>query len=150
MLKFRGWVVSFVVILVVLLAATTAQGQSIFATLTGTVADTTGAVVPGAKITLTNTSSGDVRKTVANQDGYFTFASIPTATYDLLVEAPGFQTFKETGIAFTGAEKRNVNAVIQVGTAQQEIKVVGVADIVAPVDSGEKSSTLTEKQLQDF
>jgi hypothetical protein len=89
-----------------LFAAATAPGQSIFATLTGTVADGSGAVVPGANITLTNIASGDVRKTVANQDGYFTFASIPVATYDLLIEAKGFQTFKETGIAFTGAERR--------------------------------------------
>jgi hypothetical protein len=136
--------------LAVLLTGTIAQGQSIFATLTGTVADSSGAVIPGSNVSLTNINSGDVRKTVANQDGYFTFASIPTGTYDMLVEAKGFQTFKETGIAITGSEKRNVNAVLNVGTAATEIKVVGVADIVAPVDSGEKSSTLTEKQLQDF
>jgi hypothetical protein len=150
MLNRRGWISLVIAIGVLLYSASLVPAQSIFATLTGTVADSSGAVVPGAAITLTNVGSRDVRKTVSNQDGYYTFASIPTGTYNLLVEAKGFQSFEETGIAFTGAEKRNVNSILQIGTAATEVHVVGVADIVAPVDSGEKSSTLTEKQLQDF
>ena len=151
MWKRQGWILS-VIGLVIGLAGLVglASGQSIFATLSGTVADASGAVVPGASITLTNTASGDVRKSVSNQDGYYSFTSVPTGTYDLLVEAKGFQSVRETGIAFTGAEKRNVNSVLQIGAATAEVRVVGVADIIAPVDSGEKSSTLTEKQLQDF
>ena len=151
MWKRQGWVLSVIGLVIGLVGlAGVASAQSIFATLTGTVADASGAVVPGASVTLTNTASGDVRKSVSNQEGYYTFTSVPTGTYDLLVEAKGFQSVRETGIAFTGAEKRNVNSVLQVGAATAEVRVVGVADIIAPVDSGEKSSTLTEKQLQDF
>src|SRR5271167_3516203 len=115
MWKSKGFISAVLVITVGLLVGMLAQGQSIFATLTGEVADGSGARVPGASITLTNTASRDVRKTVANQDGYYAFTSVPTGAYDLLIEAKGFQTFKETGISFTGAEKRNVNAVLQIG-----------------------------------
>lgn len=141
----RYWVLTFV------LAAAAAYGQSIFATLTGVVSDSTGAVIPNANVTLNNEASGDVRKTVTNSDGYFSFVSFPTGTYTLDIEAPGFSKYEQKGLAFTGAESRTLsNIVLTVGSAAQTVEVAGAADIVAPVDSGEKSQTLTVKQLQDF
>src|SRR2546421_96213 len=91
--------------------------QSITGTLTGTVSDATGAVVPRANITLTNQASKDVRKTATNSGGYYTVAALPAGVYDLKVEAPGFQIFQQTGIAFNGADKRNVDATLQVSGA---------------------------------
>lgn len=124
--------------------------QSVFATLTGVVSDPAQAVVPGAKISLKNTSSGDVRNTVSNAEGYFTFASMPVGTYDLTVEAPGFQTYVATGVSFTGAERRNLDIVMKVGSTSEKVEVSGTVDLITPVDSGEKSAVLTQKQLQDF
>ena len=49
------------------------------------------------------------RETVTNNEGYFTFASVPVGTYDLTVEAKGFTSSKVTGIALGGGEKRNVD-----------------------------------------
>lgn len=132
------------------LAATTLSAQSIYATLTGVVSDPAQAVVPNAKVTLTNVASGDVRRTVTNADGYFTFASVVVASYDLTVEAPGFAIYKASGISFTGAERRNVDVVLKVGATSETVEVSGMADLVVPVDSGEKSAVLTTKQLQDF
>ena len=66
--------------------------------------DATGAVVPQAKITLRNAASGDTRNTVADQQGYYTFASVPVGTYNLTVAQAGFQTFEEDGIALGGGE----------------------------------------------
>jgi hypothetical protein len=106
--------------------------------------------VPNAKITLTNKTSGDVRRTVTNAEGYFTFASVPVATYELSVEAQGFVLYKLSDIALQGAERRNVDVVLKVGTTDQTVTVVAESDLIVPVDSGEKSATLTTKQLQDF
>lgn len=125
-------------------------GQSIYATLTGVVSDPTQAVVPNAKVTLTNSASGDVRRSVTNAEGYFTFASIPVGTYDVKVESAGMQSAQVTGLSFTGAEKRNIDIVLKVGSSTDKVEVTSVADVLTPVDSGEKSSTLTTKQLQDF
>ena len=83
MLKQMGKVL--LVVAVTMLVALTAWSQAIFATLTGVVTDPTGAVVPQAKITLRNAASGDTRNTVADQQGYYTFASVPVGAYNLTV-----------------------------------------------------------------
>src|SRR5690242_442740 len=83
--------------------------QGIYATLTGVVSDPSTAVVAKAKVTLTDTQSGSTRETVSNNDGYFTFASVPVGTYNLQVEAKGFNLYKASGIALGGGEKRNVD-----------------------------------------
>ncbi|HEY6988159.1 MAG TPA: carboxypeptidase-like regulatory domain-containing protein [Bryobacteraceae bacterium] len=124
--------------------------QAIFATLTGVVTDPSGAVVSGAKISLKDAASGSERNTVTDSQGFYTFASVPVATYNLTIEAPGFQTYRANGIAMGGGERRNVNATLTVGSTNQTIEVTGTADILTPVDSGEKASVLTTQQLQNF
>ncbi|MEO8658142.1 MAG: carboxypeptidase-like regulatory domain-containing protein [Bryobacteraceae bacterium] len=141
--------ITLVVIGLVLLSGI-GQAQSIYATLTGTVTDPASAVVPGAKITLKNRASGDVRNSVSNSDGYFTFSSVPVGAYDLTVEAAGFVIHRTEGLAFEGAQKRNVDITLRLGQTSEKIEVTSVADLPVPVDSGEKSATLNVKQLQDF
>src|SRR5271170_3011292 len=98
------------------LLASAGFAQGIYATLTGIVSDPTKAVVAGAKVTLTDDQSGSQRDTVTNNDGYFTFASVPVASYTLIIEAKGFNAYKLSGIELTGGEKRNVDAALVVGT----------------------------------
>jgi len=138
-------------VLLVLVAALNVSAQSIYATLTGVVSDPANAVIPNAKVTLTNQASGDVRRTVTNSDGYFTFAAVPVATrYELTVEANGFSTYKLSEIGFTGAEKRNVDVVLKVGATTETVEVVGTSETLVTLDSGQKDAVLTTKQLQDF
>src|SRR5258708_9295845 len=132
------------------LLAGNALGQALTGTLTGTVADTTGAVVPGAEVTVKNAASGDVRKTVTNSDGYFTVAALPPGTYTVITEAKGFQKSETRDLTFNPGDKRNLNIVLQVGTATQSVEVLSAQDVVTPVDSGEKSSVLTTKELQNI
>jgi hypothetical protein len=135
-----------------LLVATSLPAQSIYATLTGVVSDPSGAVVPNAAVKLRNEASGSLRDTVTNAEGYYTFASVPVGnyTYALEVEAKGFITYKGTGIAFTGGDKRNVNVTLTVGSTAETVEITGVADAVTPVDSGEKSAILTTKELSNY
>ena len=133
-----------------ILVAGLAWSQSITGTLTGTVIDPTGAVVPNVNITLTNTASGDVRRTVSNSEGYFTFAAVPAGTYDLSTEAAGFQKYIQRGIQLNGAEKRNVDVELKVGAATEQVEVVAGVGQLVTVDSGEKAETLNTEQLQDF
>ncbi|HBY60678.1 MAG TPA: carboxypeptidase regulatory-like domain-containing protein [Solibacterales bacterium] len=128
----------------------TASAQSIYATLTGVVSDQSNAVVPNANVVIKNMASGDTRRTVTNSEGYFTFASLTVATYEVSVEASGFMPYKVAGIAFTGADRRNLDIVLKVGTTSEQVEVTSVADVLTPVDSGEKAAVLTTKQLQDF
>jgi len=124
--------------------------QGIYATLTGVVADQSQAVVPQAKVILKDSQSGSLRDTVTNNDGYFTFASVPVGTYELSVEAKGFTTYKVTGITLSGGEKRNVDAKLTLGATIEAVEVTGEVDKVAPVDSAEKSDLITNKELQNY
>ena len=68
--------------------------------------------------------SGSLRDTVTNSDGYFTFASVPVGdfTYELTVEAKGFATYKASGIALGGGEKRNMNVTLKVGARRKPLR----------------------------
>jgi hypothetical protein len=134
------------------LSALGLQAQFIFATLTGVVTDASGAVVPQAKVKLTNEQTGDVRDTVTNADGYYTFASVAVGnfTYKLTVEATGFATYEAVGVSLLGGEKRNINVSLKVGKTTEKVEVVGAADTIVPVDSGEKSEILTSKELTNY
>jgi hypothetical protein len=132
------------------LLASNLAAQGIYATLTGVITDQSTAVVAKAKVTLTDAQSGSQRETVTNNDGYFTFASVPVGTYNIAVEAKGFSLYKANGIALGGGEKRNLDVALQVGSTSQAVEVTGLLDQIAPVDSGEKSATLTTKELQNY
>ncbi len=142
----------FLGVAIFLLVAASLPAQSIYATLTGVVSDPSGAVIPNATVRLTSESSGSQRETETNSDGYFTFASVTVGdfTYALTVEMKGFQTYKASGVALGGGEKRNMNVTLTVGTSSQTVEVSGVADSLMPTDSGEKSSTLSTKELQNY
>ena len=132
------------------LLATNLPAQSIYGTLTGIVSDPSQAVVAGATIKLRDEQSGSQRDTVTNADGYYTFVSVPPGAYQLTVVASGFETFKETGIAIGGGDKLNVNVTLKVGSTANTVVVTSDADLVVPVDSGEKSDRLTTKELENF
>ncbi len=68
-------------LLVVILLASTCFAQQLTGTLSATVSDSAGAVVPNAKITMKNDASGDVRTTVSNGSGYFTITAVQPGTY---------------------------------------------------------------------
>jgi hypothetical protein len=144
------WIRSFIACAVIAALATPAVAQSIFGTLTGVVSDQAQAVIPGAKVTLTDSASGGVRNTVTNSEGYFTFAAVPVGSYSVLVEAAGFKQFRLENVTLGASEKRNVDIVMEVGTTAERVEVSASVDLLTPVDSGEKSATLTERQLQDF
>jgi hypothetical protein len=134
------------------LPATQLQAQSLFATLTGVVSDPSGAVVPNATVKLINEQSASPRETVTNTVGYYSFASVAVGnlTYKVVVSAQGFQTYQATGLAISGGEKRNLNVELTIGAATQTIEVTGTAQLVSTLDSGERSQTLTTKQLTNF
>ncbi|BDC49854.1 hypothetical protein F183_A21700 [Bryobacterales bacterium F-183] len=150
MTRQKTWVLSVAVLFAFLISSGSLFAQSVFATLTGSVVDPSQAVVPGAKIALKNVASGDVRRSVTNQDGYFSFTSVPVGpTYEVTIEAPGFTTYKATELLFSGAETKTLNVTMKVGTTTDAVDVVSAADAV-PTVSGEKSATLTRKELDNY
>ena len=148
MLRRQVWHAVVLCALMVGIHPTFAQG--IFATLTGVVSDSSGGVVPNAKITLRDSTSGSTRDTVTNGEGYYTFASVPVGRYELTVEAGNFRQYKASDIDLGGGEKRNINVQLQVGAAGETVQVNAENIALAVTDSGEKSFSLETKELENF
>lgn len=94
-----------------------------FGSLVGTVTDSSGAVVPSATIKITQTGTGLERSVTTNGQGYFVVPSLQPSEYQLEVIASGFQKFTQQNITLQADQVLTVNAVLQVGGAQQSITV---------------------------
>src|SRR5438093_13458609 len=73
-------------------------GQSTTGSFQGTVTESSGAIIPGVTITITNTGIGQSRSTVTNDAGSYSAPLLPPGTYDITAELPGFQKIQKTGI----------------------------------------------------
>src|SRR5262249_4269877 len=128
----------------------TSYAQRMTAELNGTVIDESGAAVPGADVTLTNEASAAVRRTVTNASGFFAFSAIPAATYKLNVVLQGFSGYEVTGIGLRAGDSRTLREVrLKVATMAETVSVT--SDIqLTPLNSGEKSTTLTAETIENI
>jgi len=111
-----------------------AFAQNVTGTLTGIVSDATGAVVPGASVIMKNEASGDIRKTVSNGEGFFSITAVQPGSYQVLVEAKGFQKYEQKGLVFNSGDKRTLSEIIlQVGSTNDTVVVEGTAVDISPV-----------------
>jgi hypothetical protein len=105
------------------LAAVPSYGQVLYGSIVGTVEDPSGATVPGATITVTNTETSAARESKADEQGRYTFVSLLPGTYSLAVSAPGFRTLTRTGIAVTINTTTRVEAKLEVGQVSDKVTV---------------------------
>ena len=133
-----------------LLLPPSASAQSIFADLSGTVTDATGAVVPGAAITVQNSNTKVVRRLVANSAGFFSVTQLPTGTYSVAAEAKGFHRWQANDIVLNSSDSRTINISLKVGAETETVEVDAAASEVAVTDSGEKSDLITSKDLNQL
>jgi trimeric autotransporter adhesin len=90
--------------------ATAAQAQIRSATITGTVTDATGAVLPGATVVVTNQDTNADTTLTSNDEGLFTAPYLAAGTYTVTVTLEGFSAFKRTGVILTTAQTIRVSA----------------------------------------
>src|ERR1700704_746905 len=100
------------------LLTTMASAQTTSGTITGTVTDQSGAIVPNAKIVLTDETTGDSREITGSESGEFVFAALRPSTYTISIEKPGFQTYRQTGITLATSDRLSIgNIRLTVGQA---------------------------------
>jgi hypothetical protein len=109
--------------LLVAIGTTGVFAQSFQGGIRGTVADSSGAPVDLAKVTLTNEGTGIARTTVSGSGGEYTFTAINPATYKISVEKPGFKVFEQKGIGIGTQEFLNVDVSLAVGDVSQTVNV---------------------------
>jgi hypothetical protein len=143
----RGFKALMLVLLLLVVFPARGRAQTISATLSGFVFDQTDAVVPGAKVTLTNQASKDKRVTTSNGSGYFNFTAVPAATYTVLVQREGFKSYEEKGIELHPSDQRNLTDIrLQVGAVESTVTVT-TASSAAPPTTGERSVLITAEDI---
>ena len=115
--------------------------------ITGTVHDSSGAVVPGATVQIKSAAGGNDRTLTTNSDGDYLAAGLPGGNYDITVSASGFKTFKAKGVALRVAQKARVDATLSVGQIATEVVVQGEQLNQVETQSSELAGTVTGKQM---
>src|SRR5258708_330338 len=95
------------------------MGQVSGATLTGTVRDESGAVVPSARVAALNIGTGVVREVLANSDGIYSAPNLLPGDYQVTVSSKGFQTTAQKGITLTVGSMQTLNVSLKVGELTQ-------------------------------
>jgi hypothetical protein len=127
-----------------------AYAQRMTAELNGTVVDETGGAVPGADVTLTSTSSAGGRRTVTNANGFFAFSAVPAGTYKLLVVLQGFNNFEVTGVQLNAGDSRTMREIrLKVAALAETVSVTSDVQLT-PLNSGERSATLTAETIENI
>src|ERR1700752_3405174 len=88
---------AFVLLALALLLSSAAFGQMVNGTIVGTVTDSSGAVIAGAKVTITEVNTKIVHSNVTNPSGDYSFPDLPPGTYDIVAEMTGFKKQLKTG-----------------------------------------------------
>lgn len=114
-----------VVCLLALFTSLPASAQQATATVNGTVKDPSGALVPGAKVTLKNMGTNIARTIMSGKDGAYSFTLVPIGTYELAVEQSGFDKYLQRGITLQINENARQDIVLKVGSTNQVIEVQG-------------------------
>src|SRR5437870_10011975 len=108
-----------------LLCGSTASAQQSFGSISGVVQDGQGAVIPNAKVELTNTAQGVVvREVTTSTEGTFVITPLPPATYSLAVEAPGFKKYVNNEIKLFAQDRIGLPPIVlEIGLAGEAVTV---------------------------
>jgi hypothetical protein len=116
------------------------------ATITGTVTDPTGAVIPNATITLTNPATSQTRSTVSNASGLYLFPSLAIGNYTLSATAPGFEKYTKNGIVLNVDQTLQESVALTVGSAGQTVTVQADA-LQVQTETNELSNLISGQQV---
>ena len=126
-----------------------AYAQVITGDLVGAVSDNTGAVIPGATITVVNVGTQAKRTVTSNEQGEYSFALLPLGDYTLDVSAAGFKSYSVTKIALSAGAHLRSDSVLQPGEATQTVEVT--ADVAGvQTDSSTVATTVSSKATADL
>ena len=132
-------------------AFASAHAQVGTASLTGTVQDTSGAVIPGATVTLTDTSTQTSRTAKSDGSGFFSFPNLPAATYQANFHMQGFSDLLRKNIVLGIGDNQAIPGIhMQIGAVTSTVNVSAQSDAITPTTSGESSYTLSSKQIQNL
>jgi hypothetical protein len=122
-----------------------AQGGTT-STLSGVAVDSSGAVLPGADVTVAMASTGFTQSAVTNTDGAFSFPGLNIGTYSVTVKLSGFKTFVSNNVVLTSGAGANVRAMLEIGGVEEQVVVSSASEIIQ-TQSTTISSTINTNQI---
>jgi hypothetical protein len=117
--------------------------------LSGFVRDSSGAVIQGAAVVVSNAGTKESHRTLTNPEGYYVFPQLLVGSYTVTIEAPGFKRYVKVGIPLDAEAKVSSDAVLTVGAANESVEVTASSAVVQ-TDSAQVGTTIETKQIQDL
>jgi hypothetical protein len=133
-----------------LLLAGNLKAQQNNAAVVGTVTDSSGAILPGAAVTLTNVGTNISETTQTSGAGDFVFPMVQVGTYALKVEIKGFKTFTAPGLTVAAGDRTRVDVKMEVGDISQTVEVSGTVAPALQTDTSTIGTLVTSQGVEDL
>jgi hypothetical protein len=135
--------------LVLMLMSVTAASAQFASSIEGTVTDSSGAIVPGASVTIINDATGATQTVTTTSAGYYRFPALPGSTYTIRVSLSGFKTAVQERILLKADEIKTVNVGLESGEVKEEVTVTGQAPLVETAQ-GRVSGLIETRQIESL
>ncbi len=143
------FIAALFVLFLTLTSGVSVRAQEFRGTISGSVADPSGAVVAGAQLTIRETNTGTINKTTSDSSGQYVVPFLPPGTYEITVEMNGFKKVVRGGLTLQSAEHPVIDLVLPLGSAQDTIDVTSAAPLVDTANSS-VGQVITTRQVEDF
>ncbi len=140
---------SRVAVAIAIAACLPLAAQFTTASLGGTIADSSGATVPEARVTVRNVGTGFAQTAVSAATGVFLFSRLPVGAYELRVEKQGFGTFTQTGIRLTVDQMATQNVTLTVGQVSEQVNVESSLELIA-TRSAAGGQVVEQRQIREL
>ena len=111
--------------------------QTVVGRISGTIKDATGAVIPGATVSVTNASTNLVRTATADGEGFYTLTNLPVGTYTVSAESQGFKRAEQAGVALTADARLTIDLMLEPGQVTETVQVASALGETVNTTSGE-------------
>ncbi len=133
-----------------LVFVSSAHSQSIFGQISGTITDPSGASIPNASVTLTNTEKQLTRTISTDDSGNYTATTLPLGTYTVFVKAAGFSTAQQQNVVVSADAKVTSNITLKVGQSSEVVEVQSGAIESLNTTNGELSRVIDSRQVENL
>lgn len=145
----RALALAAIVGIVMLVVPVAGHAQVTTGAVTGTVSDSTGAVIAGAEVRLINTRTGVIQKVTTDRVGNYQFLLVPPGVYAVEVESRGFKTFRRNGIIVEVNRSLAVPATLEVGVVSETIEVKGGTPLLEP-NTSVLGTVMDQRKVEDL
>jgi Carboxypeptidase regulatory-like domain len=129
--------------------ATLAFGQGATGTITGTITDPTGLVIPGVNVDARNSETGAMYSAASTSAGNYAIPNLPVGTYEVTAKAQGFKTYTHVNLALSAAQILREDIHLEIGAATESVTVEAQASLLS-TETGEVTHNVTLEQTLDL